>query len=174
MPWTRALAQAGYRPGPMTLRTNSEETPGPAGSKRDHEADILIWSAPAIIRTAGSPQVEPYPVAFMEPTSEDPATSAPPCWPALTDGFEAAKTEFDNPAPLTFDWCIGLGGRRPLELACGSPWGGRVLPRNRSDYPGVALPLCGETSTPCVQTTLRLPPDFVHLLWQSLLSCCRR
>jgi len=45
---------------------------------------------------------------FMELTSEDPSHIHAAVLAALADGFEAAKTEFDDPVPLTFDWYIEL------------------------------------------------------------------
>jgi hypothetical protein len=45
---------------------------------------------------------------FMELTSEEPSHLHAAVLMALADGFEAAKKEFDDPVPLTFDWYIEL------------------------------------------------------------------
>jgi hypothetical protein len=45
---------------------------------------------------------------FMELTSEDPDHLRTVALTALADGFAAAKAEFDDPVPLTFDWYIEL------------------------------------------------------------------
>jgi len=44
----------------------------------------------------------------MELTSEDPGHLRGVVLAALSDGFAAAKAEFDDPVPLTFDWYIEL------------------------------------------------------------------
>jgi len=43
---------------------------------------------------------------FMELTSEDPDHLGKAILASLSDGFESAKAEFDDPVPLTFDWYI--------------------------------------------------------------------
>jgi hypothetical protein len=45
---------------------------------------------------------------FLELTSEDPDHLRAAVLTSLTDGFDTAKAEFDDPVPLTFDWYIDL------------------------------------------------------------------